>query len=121
MAVEIINKPFIVTLHGYSGKVVNKNYGQAGMKLMDPMWAEVKSKGIKNKGINYWVYDKDDMLFCGVELEQELPADSKMEVKKINISKYAYIKHIGSYNKIKDAYDQMRAELAEKGIQYYHP
>src|SRR5215813_5920233 len=105
MALEIIDHPFKVTLHGFSGKVLNKNYGGTGGPLMDAMWKEVKSKGIKNKGINYWVYDKGNMLSTGVELEQELPADSKMELKNIHLTKYVRWKHIGPYSKLKSAYD----------------
>ena len=35
MGLEIIDKPFHVTLHGYSGKVLNKNYAGTGSPLMD--------------------------------------------------------------------------------------
>jgi effector-binding domain-containing protein len=121
MMLEIINKPFIVTLHGFEGKVLNKDYASTGRLLMDPIWKEVKSKGIKNKGINYWVYDKNDMLFTGVELEQEAPADSAMEVKKINLIQYAYWKHIGPYSKLKNAYDAMHSELEKRNINFYYP
>jgi effector-binding domain-containing protein len=121
MALEIIDKPFIVNLHGFSGKVSNKDYAGTGRPLMDAMWKEVKSNGIKNKGINYWVYEKGDILFTGVELEQELPADSKMELKKINLTKYVRWKHIGPYTKLKGAYDSMHAELAKRNMDFYFP
>jgi effector-binding domain-containing protein len=121
MALEIIDQPFIVTLHGFSGKVLNKDYGGTGRPLMDAMWKEVKSKGIKNKGINYWVYDKNDMLFTGVELEQDVPADSNLEIKKINLPNYAYWKHVGSYTKLKDAYSAMHSELEKRGTSFYYP
>jgi effector-binding domain-containing protein len=121
MALEIINKPFIVTLCGFSGKVLNKNYAGTGKQLMDAMWNEVKSKRIKNKGINYWVYEKGEMLFTGVELEQELPADNKMELKTIHLTKYARWKHIGPYTQLKQAYDGMHAELAERNMDFYFP
>ena len=121
MALEIIEQPFIVTLHGFSGKVINKNYAGTGGQLMDPLWKEVKSKSIKNKGINYWVYDKGEMLFTGVELEQELPEDSKMEMKNIHLTKYARWKHIGSYKTLKSSYDSMHAELAKRNMNSYFP
>ena len=121
MALEIINKPFIVTLYGFSGKVLNKDYAGTGRSLMDPMWKEIKSKGIKNKGINYWVYDKGDMLFTGVGLDQDIPADSKMELKKIDLTSYAYWKHIGPYSKLKEAYSNMHSELEKRNISFYFP
>jgi len=121
MALQIIDNPFIVNLHGFSGKVLNKNYAGTGGPLMDAMWKEVKSKGIKNKGINYWVYDKGDMLFTGVELEQQLPADSKLELKKVHLTKYVRWKHIGPYTKLKGSYDSMHDELAKRNMDFYFP
>lgn len=121
MKLEIINKPFNVTLHGFSGKVLNKNYAGTGGPLMGAMWKEIKSRGIKNKGINYWVYDRNDILFTGVELEQDLPADVKLESKMISLSKYAYWKHIGPYTRLKDAYDGMHTELEKRKLNFYYP
>jgi effector-binding domain-containing protein len=121
MPLEIINKPFSVTLYGYSGKVLNKNYPGTGGPLMDAMWKEIQSKKIKNKGINYWVYEKDDMLFTGVEPDQDIPEDSKMELKKIHLPEYAYWKHIGPYPKLKSAYDAMHTELEKRNIPFYFP
>ncbi len=121
MALEIIDKPFNVTLHGFSGKVLNKNYAGTGKPLMDATWKEIKSNGIKNKGINYWVYDRNDMLFTGVELEQDIQAEVKLESKTIDLSKYAYWKHIGPYTKLKDAYNGMHSELEKRNLNFYYP
>jgi effector-binding domain-containing protein len=121
MALEIVDKHFAVNLYGFSGQVLNKNYGGTGRPLMDAMWKEVKSKEIKNKGINYWVYEKGEMLFTGVELEEPIPADSKLELKKISLAKYARWKHIGPYTQLKQAYDAMHAELAKRNIDFYFP
>ena len=121
MSLEIIDKPFHVTLYGFSGKVLNKNYSATGKPLMDAMWKAIKSNGIKNKGINYWVYDKNDMLFTGIELEQDPPADVKLESKMVNLSKYAYWKHIGPYTRLKEAYDGMHHELEKRSLNFYYP
>lgn len=121
MPLEIITQPFSVTLYGYSGKVLNKNYPGTGGPLMDAMWKEIQSKKIKNKGINYWVYEKNDMLFTGVEIDQEAPADISLELKKISLAKYAYWKHIGPYSKLKSAYDAMHTELEKRGVSFYYP
>jgi effector-binding domain-containing protein len=121
MPLEIINQPFIVNLYGFAGKVLNKDYPGTGGTLMDAMWKEIQSKKIKNKGINYWVYEKDDMLFTGVELEQDLPPGSNLELKKISLSQYAYWKHTGPYSTLKSAYDAMHTELEKRGISFYFP
>ena len=120
MALEIINKPFTVILYGFSGEVLNKDYAFAGRPLMDRLWNEIRLKGIKNKGINYWVYDTHDMLFTGVELEQDV-ADATLEIKKITLSGYAYWKHIGPYSKLKNAYAAMHSELEKRNINFYFP
>ena len=121
MALEIINKPFAVNLYGFSGKVLNKDYAGTGSPLMNKLWNELRSKGIKNKGINYWVYEKNEMLFTGAELEQDGPADSTGELKKINLSSYAYWKHVGPYTRLKDAYSAMHSELEKRKMNFYYP
>ena len=121
MPLEIINKPFAVTLYGFSEKVLNKDYAATGSPLMDAMWKEIKSKGIKNKGINYWVYDKGDILFTGVELEQDISEVSTLELKKIDLTNYAYWKHIGPYSELKEAYSNMHSELEKRNIPFYFP
>ena len=121
MELEIIDTPFSVTLHGYSGKVLNKNYAGTGSHLMDPMWKEIKSKRIKNKGINYWVYEKGEMLFTGVELDQDLPDESKMESKTIYLPKYVRWKHTGPYTTLKQSYDGMHAELSKRNLNFFFP
>ena len=121
MGLKIIDTPFHVELYGFAGKVLNKNYAGTGGPLMDALWKEVRSKEIKNKGINYWVYERDDMLFTGVELEQDAPADSQMELKKIDLSSYAYWKHIGPYSRLKEAYSGMHEELGKRNIQFFYP
>lgn len=121
MPLEIINKPFAVNLYGFSGKVLNKDYAGTGRPLMDKLWNELRSKGIKNKGINYWVYEKNEMLFTGAELEQDVPAGTNIELKEIRLSEYAYWKHTGSYTKLKDAYSAMHSELEKRKMNFYYP
>lgn len=121
MALQIIDTPLRIELHGFSGNVMNREYGKTGAALMDPLWKEIKSKGIKNKGINYWVYDWGEMLFTGVELDQPLPAGSKMETKHIFLPRYVSSKHIGSYSRLKETYDAMHAELAKRNLDFYFP
>ena len=121
MSLQIIDSSFTVTLYGFSGKVLNKDYAGTGMQLMNAMWNEIKTKEIKNKGINYWVYEKGELLFTGVELEEDIPDDSRMELKKITLARYAYWKHVGPYTKLKEAYSNMHSELEKRNIGFYFP
>ena len=117
MNVEIINKPFNLTIHGCSGIAVNKNYVGTAFKLMDKMWQIVKSKDLKNKGMNIWVYEPGEKVFAGVELDDACKHDSELEQKKIYLEKYAYYKHIGPYNLIKQTGQNMTAELKKRGLE----
>jgi len=117
MNVEIINEPFSLTIHGFSGIAINKDYAGTAFKLMDKMWQTVKSNGLKNKGINIWVYEPDEKVFAGVELDDAYTHNTGLEQKNIHLEKYAYYKHIGPYNLIKQAGQNMTAELKKLGLE----
>ena len=117
MNVEIIEKPFILQIYGFSGIAANKDYAGAAFKLMDKMWKEVKSNSLKNKGLNIWVYELGEKVFAGVELDENPKADTALEQKIIQLTKYAYYKHIGPYNLLKQVGLNMRNELKNKGFE----
>ena len=117
MNVEIINTPFNLTIHGFSGIAANKDYVGTAFKLMDKMWQVVKSKSLKNKGMNVWVYEPGEKVFAGVELDDAYQHNTRLEQKNIYLEKYAYYKHIGPYNLIKQAGQNMTAELKKLGLE----
>ena len=117
MNVEIINKNLRLDLYGFSGIAMNKDYTGTAFQLMDKMWKTVKSNNLKNKGINIWVYEQDEKVFTGVELNETPQHDSGLEQKSIILIKYAYYKHIGPYNLIKQAGKQMTDELEKRGFE----
>jgi len=117
MNVEIIKEPFSLTIHGFSGIATNKDYVRTAFKLMDKMWQIVKSKGLKNKGLNVWVYEPGEKVFAGVELDDGYQYSNELEQKNIYLEKYAYYKHIGPYNLIKQAGQNMTAELKKLGVE----
>lgn len=121
MDVTIINKSFCLRLYGFSGTAVNKNYGETGFKLMNKMWETVRANNLKNKGMNVWVYGPNEEVFAGVELEPATQENTGMEAKQINLSKYAYCKHIGPYSGLAQAYAKMRAYLAENNLKAVSP
>ena len=114
MQVEIISKPFHLSIYGFSGKAINKNYIAKIFQLSDKMWQTVKRSALKNKGKNIWIYENDDNVFAGVELETQSTAD--LEHKDVSLNKYAYYKHVGPYNLIGQSGERMKKELAQKGI-----
>jgi hypothetical protein len=121
MKVQIVHQNFTVDLYGFSGTATNKNYGDTAFKLMDKMWHIVKGKELKNKGINIWVYEENDKVFAGVELSDPPGDDSGLEHKTIDLPRYAYYKHIGPYNLIKQAGQNMREEIKRMGFKTGFP
>ena len=121
MNVEIINENLRLNIYGFSGTAMNKDYTGTAFKLMDKMWQTVKSNNLKNKGLNIWVYEQDEKVFAGVELSDIPEQSTGLENKSIILAKYAYYKHIGSYNLIKQAGQNMRDELQRKGFRTILP
>lgn len=118
---EIINENFNLDIYGFSGRAVNKDYVGTAFGLMDKMWQAVKTNNLKNKGLNVFVYEEDEKVFAGVELIDVSEQSIGLERKSITLTKYAYFKHIGSYNLIKQAGGKMRDELKNKGLEVAFP
>jgi effector-binding domain-containing protein len=113
---EIIEKELRLDLFGFSGVAINKNYSGAAFKLMDKMWQAVKSNKLKNKGRNIWVYEPNEMVFAGVELDDLPSPDIGLEQKNITLRKYCYYKHIGPYHLIQQAGQSMDEEIRKRGL-----
>lgn len=116
MNVAIINERFRLDVYGFSGTAMNKDYAGTAFQLMGNMWQIVKAKGLKNKGMNIWVYEDNEKVFAGVELDDPID-DTGLEQKSVDLEKYAYYKHIGPYNLIKQAGLNMTNELKKKGFE----
>ena len=121
MDVEVINKNLMLDIYGFSGIAVNKDYVGTAFKLMDKMWQTVKSNNLKNKGLNIWVYEQNEKVFAGVELNDIPEHGIGLEQKSITLTKYAYYKHVGSYNLIKQVGQNMSDELKSKGFETIFP
>ncbi len=117
MNVEIITKKLTFNIYGFSGIAINKDYAGTAFKLMDRMWQIVKATGLKNKGLNIWVYEAAEKVFAGVELDDANVANTGLEYKNIVLEKYAYYKHIGPYSQIKQAGLKMTNELKAMGLE----
>ena len=116
-----IKENFIKLIHGFGGDVEQRDYTGTAFQLSDKTWRIVKEKGLKNKGINIWVYEFHEKLFAGVELEPPVTPDTGLEEKNIVLSKYAYYKHTGPYKLIKQTGARMTAELKQRGIKTVLP
>lgn len=121
MNLEIINKNLKLDIYGFSGIAIGKDYAGTAFKLMDRMWQTIRLNGLKNKGLNVWVYEQDERVFAGVEFDDIPKHDSGLEQKKITLIKYAYYKHIGPYNLIKQVGLSMKNELTDRGFETTSP
>jgi hypothetical protein len=115
MQIEIVNLTLKFNLHGLSGPVENSDYSKAGKRLMDQMWAIVKTNSLKTTGINYWVYKDMGHMFTGVEL---LKPSEKLEPLSFEFTKYARYVHVGSYSLLKKVHSALRADLDKMGVKY---
>jgi len=120
MKVEIINAPLTLHVHGFAGVASDKNYAAKAFELMDRMWKVVKSNQIKNKGRNIWIYESNHSVFAGVELE-EGQHNTDLENKNVQLSRYAYFKHIGPYQQIKESGQKMSEDLKAAGLETVYP
>ena len=114
---EIINESFNIDIYGFSAIAINKDYAGTAFKLMDKMWQAVKSNNLENKGLNIFVYEENEKVFAGVELNDTSGYNTGLERKGITLTRYAYHKHIGPYNLIKQAGQNMRDELKNMGLE----
>jgi len=122
MNIEIFTKKFQLDIYGFGGVAADKDYVGTAFRLSGKMWEIIKGNGLKNKGMNIWVYDTEDKVFAGVELEN--PTDNNnygLEIRKIRLEKYAYYKHVGPYSLIKKAGKDMANELTRKGFEVTQP
>jgi hypothetical protein len=111
-----IRKDFSLSLFGFSGVAAWQDREGTGKHLMDQLWQEVRSRQLATDGINIWVYDEGSHLFTGVGLTAPPPAGSPLERKTVLLPRYAYYKHIGSYDKINATYEAAHAEFKKVGI-----
>ena len=116
MKVDIIEIDLRLNIYGFSGVAINKDYKETAFRLMDRMWQTVKANNLKNKGINIWIYEPNDKVFAGVELDDSPKQGTALEHKIVDLPKYAYHKHVGPYSLLKEAGQNMRAELKAKGF-----
>jgi hypothetical protein len=117
MNIQIVNTPLSITIYGFSGAATDKDYAGKAFQLMDQMWKIVKGQNLKNKGMNIWVYEPGDMVFAGVELEAIPDPSTGLEQKQVNFTQYAYHKHVGPYNLIRQAGSEMTEVLKRNGLE----
>ncbi len=121
MNLEIINQPLRLSIYGFSGIAINKDYAGTAFRLMDKMWQTVKLNNLPNKGLNIWVYDQNEKVFAGVELNDIPEYNIGLEQETIALTKYGYYKHIGAYSLLKQVGQNMRDELKNKGFEIRLP
>lgn len=117
MNLEIITEELKLDIYGFSGTALNKDYAGTAFKLSDKMWRVVKEIGLKHKGKNIWVYEPDEKVFAGVEMIDLVDSTNELEHKHLVLPKYAYFKHIGPYQLIKQRGQEMINELKSRGFE----
>jgi len=116
MNIEIHDEPVEFDLYGLSGNVARFDYSGTGKKLMDELWRRVRERGLPHKGINFWVYNRADHMSTCVEMRNGAATDGILDHMPVSITKYAYFKHVGPYNKLGDVHRGMDRELAARNL-----
>ncbi len=121
MRIEIMTESLKITLFGVSSQVKSQTYSETGFQLMDVLWQEINKENLKHKGLNHWIYEDEDTLFIGVELQEYPRSETKLVRKEINIPRYAYWKHIGPYHQLGTVHADMHQTLEDKGLKTGYP
>ncbi len=120
MNLDIIATKLELDIYGFGGVAPGDPVATV-FKLSGKMWEVVKSNNLKNKGKNIWVYGPDHSVFAGVELVNPSGNNHGLEKMTIVLKQYAYGKHTGSYNLIKQTGKRMKEELAKQSRQVILP
>jgi predicted transcriptional regulator YdeE len=121
MNIDVIIEPLQLEVYGFSGTAVNKDYTGTAFKLMDKVWQTVRLHKLENKGMNIWVYEAQEKVFAGLQLNEIPPTSIELEMKTIKLTKYAYYKHVGPYQQIRNSGLSMRQEIKSRGYEITDP
>lgn len=115
MDIQISETPYAVSLVGFQGPLEAKQVSEVGKPLMDAMWAEVRALGLRNTGINHWVYLPGRQLFTGVELSE--PRDDVGTLARLNVRLNRHLRyvHTGPYEQLPGVWERLRRELSDRG------
>jgi hypothetical protein len=120
MEIEI-KRDLELTLYGFHGMTVNKDYVGTAFKLSDQVWKKIREKRFDHKGMNIWVYGSGEIVFAGVEFNSPPVQSIELEQKNILLPTYAYYKHVGPYHIISKSGKEMTGELKRLGFETTEP
>ncbi|MEZ4619590.1 MAG: hypothetical protein R2867_29355 [Caldilineaceae bacterium] len=105
-----------ISLFGHRGSRNGVAVPVVGKRLMDALWREIQTQGIKTKGINHWVYLPNDELFTGVELaDAQCRQDLPVEQLTVSLARYLRYRHIGPYAMLPQIWPQLLDQLRQRG------
>lgn len=123
MQIEIKTQPLLKTLFGTSTTHdASQTYADEIINLLDYVWLAIKEQHLKHQGTNYALYsNKGNELFVGVEVTSPFRPSKDFEVKKIDLKKYAYGKHIGPYQHLPSTHAEIKKSLQAMGTLHGEP
>jgi hypothetical protein len=114
---EIRDIPFEKRLYGRSKPVLeNQKPVDVMFAAMDETWGIVRGNSIPNAGLNHIVYTNAHRVFAGVEIPVSVDTAWGLEQVDLAIPRYIYYRHVGAYDLLGQAYSNMNAEIAAKGL-----
>jgi len=88
---------------------------------MHKLWQIVAQHQLQHNGINVWVYEGNDTMFCGVALSEPPAAACGLECKAIELQRYILYKHVGPYEKIRERCMAAQDIFRQRGLQTRYP
>jgi predicted transcriptional regulator YdeE len=104
------------TFNVYGRNAVVDNCAEYVPKLMEisqPLWELVKTKEVC--GNTAWAYFSENRIFSGLQLDTPPSESHGLEERNIELSSYAYYKHVGPYEQIRSICEEIVADLSAKG------
>ncbi len=122
MEIIISDTPWQKTLLGISRRHdPGLSYGDEIRIQLGPVWEAVRSHGIATTGINHVFYGEGDEVFCGLECREAPASVPGLELRRVELPRYAYYRHTGPYELIPQAYTRMQSELSRLGLRSVPP
>jgi hypothetical protein len=114
---EIRETPFKTRLYGRTKPVLeNQKPVDAMFAAMDELWGIVRGNSIPNAGLNHIVYTNAHQVFAGLEITGNVDPAWGLEPLDLVIPRYIYYRHGGAYDLLGQAYANVDAEIAAKGL-----
>ncbi len=121
MEITKYNAVFKKELYGIYTRIAFGQRGKSGTEAMNRLWDILKKNQVQHKGINHWVYIRDDVMFVGVELISTDNVHSELEKCELQFSSFLYYRHVGPYYYLPSIHQEFEKKIKEEYNKVKYP